>query len=227
MTVDQVREAILNGDFVARLADPGNFSRGATDRVAREQSDLEGGTQRAPASAELHLRAAEDSAADAGRPYGLQAGTTPSAGDKAFNASSGNVIFVPIVYDPPPARDPTEGFCGGWVERRVLIENYSLLADSDSEADNIALPGAVSFAAAVTSGSLSEAKFDDDLSAALGGLGAGQAVLFAPDAGDYAGGIFLVVDGNGVAGYQEGEDYVFGIAGSSLADLTGPTDFFI
>ena len=57
--------------------------------------------------------------------------------------------------------------------------------------------------------------------AALGGLGAGQAVWFAPDAGDLAGTIFLVVDGNGVAGYQAGEDYVFAIGGAPLADLTG------
>jgi len=154
----------------------------------------------------------------------LQVGTAPGAGEKAFNASSGNVIFVPLVYDPPPARDPADGFCGGWVERRVLIENYSLVADSDADAHNIDLP--MSLAAAVTSGSLSEASFDDDLSAALGGLGAGQAALFAPDSGDHAGKIFLVVDGNDVAGYQEGEDYVFGIAGLPPADLGGHTDFF-
>lgn len=106
--------------------------------------------------------------------------------------------------------------------------DYDLLADFDPAADRIDLPGAVSgFAAAVTGGSLSDASFDDDLAAALGGLGAGQAAWFAPDAGDLAGQIFLVVDGNGVAGYQEGEDYVFGIAGSPLADLTGHTDFFV
>jgi hypothetical protein len=105
---------------------------------------------------------------------------------------------------------------------------YDLLADFDPAADRIDLPGSVSgFAAAVTSGSLSDASFDDDLAAALGGLGAGKAAWFAPDAGDLAGQIFLVVDGNGVAGYQEGEDFVFGIAGSPLADLTAHTDFFV
>jgi hypothetical protein len=105
---------------------------------------------------------------------------------------------------------------------------HDLLADFDPAADRIDLPGSVSgFAAAVTSGSLSDATFNVDLTAALGGLGAGQAAWFAPDAGDLAGQIFLVVDGNGIAGYQVGEDYVFGIAGSPLPDLLGHTDFFI
>lgn len=395
MTTDQVREAILNGDFVARLADPGNFLRNsdradvlgsirasiAEDRAAREQGDVEAGTQPGPAGAELYVLTASDSAAEADRLYTLQVGTIPSAGNMAFNESSGNVVFQTIVYDPAPERDPTEGFSGGWVERRVLVENYvgqpifvvddssfgemdrlaafpvldprldtlalsgdfsggftlstnpaevgqvllarghdyvlaandaflaaggtlvvdgqalgtgnhvmfdgsaetngrfafhgsdsddyffggdgadsirglggadvlsggdgadtfvfvgagdssgadyDLLADFDPAADRIDLPGSVSgFAAAVTSGSLSDASFDDDLGAALGGLGAGQAVWFAPDAGDHAGEIFLVVDGNGVAGYQAGEDYVFGIAGSPLADLTGHQGFFV
>jgi hypothetical protein len=105
---------------------------------------------------------------------------------------------------------------------------YDLLADFDPAADRIDLPGSVSgFAAAVTGGSLSDATFNVDLTAALGGLGAHQAAWFAPDAGDLAGQIFLVVDGNGVAGYQVGEDYVFGIAGSALPDLIGHTDFFV
>ena len=66
-----------------------------------------------------------------------------------------------------------------------------------------------------------------DLAAALAGLGAGRAALYAPDAGDLAGTVFLVVDANGVAGYQEGEDYVFALAGTTLGDLSGHTDFFI
>jgi RTX calcium-binding nonapeptide repeat (4 copies) len=395
MTTDQVREAILSGDFMARLADSGDFPRGAdradilgsirasiaADRAAREQGDAEAGTQPGPASAELYVLTASDLAGSADRLYTLQVGTIPFAGNMVFNATSGNVVFQTIVYDPPPERDPTEGFSGGWVERRLLVENnaampifvvndssfgemdrlapfpvldprldtlalsgdfsggftlssnpaevgqlllarghdyvlsadetfvaagqslvvdgqalgegnhvmfdgsaetdgrfafhgsdsddyffggagadsirglggadvlsggggadtflyvgagdssgadFDLLADFDPAVDRIDLPGAVTgFAAAVTSGSLSDASFDDDLGAALGGLGAGQAVWFAPDAGDRAGQIFLVVDGNGIAGYQEGEDYVFGIAGSPLADLTGHTGFFV
>jgi|GEM_PF-782074 len=52
---------------------------------------------------------------------------------------------------------------------------------------------------AIEGGSLSIATFDDDLAAVLTGLERGQAVWFAPDAGDLAGQIFLIVDGNGEA----------------------------
>lgn len=106
--------------------------------------------------------------------------------------------------------------------------DYDTLADFDPGADRIDLPGAVAgFGAAVEGGALSTATFNDDLAAALGDLGASQAVWFAPDAGDLAGQVFLIVDGNGRSGYQEGEDYVFAVAGSPLADLTGHTDIFI
>ena len=38
--------------------------------------------------------------------------------------------------------------------------------------------------------------------------------------------IFLVVDANGVAGYQEGEDYVFALTGTPLP-TSRPHGFFI
>lgn len=403
LTIDQIREAVLNADLGARLADSSNPLRSA-DRVgvldgirasvaaapkAREQADPDAETQADLAGVPMAVIIAGVSPGPANattggddRLYTLQVGTIPSAQNMVFNPSSGNVVVAAVVYDPAPARDPTEGFCGGWVERRLTIENYTalpvfaaddsslgemdrldgfgpgldprldtlalsgdfssgftlssnpaevgqvllagghdyvlaandaflaaghtlvvdgqslgqgnhvmfdgsgetngrfafhgsdsddfffggagadsirglggadvlsggggadvfayvaagdstgadydLLADFDPAVDRIDLPGTVSgFAAAVTSGSLSDASFDDDLGAALGGLGAGQAAWFAPDAGDHGGEIFLVVDGNGVAGYQAGEDYVFGIAGSPLADLTGHPGFFV
>lgn len=65
---------------------------------------------------------------------------------------------------------------------------------------------------AVTAGALNEASFDTDLQAAIGAaqLGAGNAVLFDPSAGtlNRDGHFFLVVDANGQAGYQAGQDYV-------------------
>jgi Ca2+-binding RTX toxin-like protein len=393
VTIDRIREAILNSDSsnVLRISDRAGLLDSirasiAADRAARDQADPDAETQSDQAGPMAVLIAgvspgpANATTGGDDRLYTLQVGTNPSAGNAVFNASSGNVVFQPIVYDMPPARDPTEGFCGGWVERRLLIENYSalpvfvvddsslgemdrlagfpaldsrldtlvlsgdfssgftlssnpakvgqvllapghdyvlaadddfvaagqsltvdgqalgvghvmfdgsaetdgrfafyggdaddyffggagadsirglggadvlsggaggdtfvyagagdssgagydLLADFDPAVDRIDLPGTVTgFAAAVTSGALSDASFDDDLGAALGALGARQAVWFAPDAGDLAGQIFLVVDGNGIAGYQEGEDFVFGIAGSPLADLTGHTGFFV
>jgi len=72
----------------------------------------------------------------------------------------------------------------------------------------------------VTTGTLREANFDADLAAAIddAALPVGRAVLFDPDNGnlDQPGFVFLVVDANGVAGYQAGQDYVI-----ELHDMTG------
>jgi hypothetical protein len=77
--------------------------------------------------------------------------------------------------------------------------------------------------AAVASGTLSKNSFDGDLAAAVGAgqLGAGNAVLFTPDAGNLAGKLFLVVDLNGTAGYQAGADLVVRLDG---AKNTGSID---
>ncbi len=64
--------------------------------------------------------------------------------------------------------------------------------------------------AAVTSGALSAATFDSDLSTAIGAsqLSAHHAVLFTASSGDFAGDTFLIVDANNAAGYQAGLDFV-------------------
>ena len=106
---------------------------------------------------------------------------------------------------------------------------YDTLIDFDPDEDEIDLPGAVSgFAAAIEGGALSAVTFDDDLAAALGadGLGAGQAVLFAPDDGDLAGTLLMIVDANGEAGYQAGEDFVFALPNADPADLSN-TGIFV
>lgn len=106
--------------------------------------------------------------------------------------------------------------------------NYDILADFDPLHDHIDLVGKVpGFDATLQAGSLSDASFSQDLASALAGLGANHAALFRPDSGDLAGTVFLVVDANGVAGYQEGEDYVFALPATTLADLAGHTDFFV
>lgn len=106
--------------------------------------------------------------------------------------------------------------------------NYDVLADFDPLADRIDLPGKVTgFDATLTVGTLSEGSFSHDLASALSGLGANHAALFRPDGGDLAGTVFLVVDANGIAGYQEGEDFVFALPATTLASLAGHTDFFI
>jgi len=69
----------------------------------------------------------------------------------------------------------------------------------------------------VTSGALSTATFDANLASALSSshLGAHHAVLFTPNGGTLSGATFLVVDLNGVAGYQAGSDLVVRMNGSS------------
>jgi hypothetical protein len=106
--------------------------------------------------------------------------------------------------------------------------NYDTLADFNPGVDRIDLPGNVTgFDATVQGGSLSASSFSHDLAAALGGLGASHAALFTPNAGDLAGTLFLVVDANGVAGYQDGQDYVFALASTPAATIAGHPEIFI
>jgi Ca2+-binding RTX toxin-like protein len=67
----------------------------------------------------------------------------------------------------------------------------------------------------ITMGALSKANFDGDLAAAVnaGNLAAHHAVLFTPSSGNLAGDIFLIVDQNGIGGYQGGADLVMLLAG--------------
>ncbi|MBV9990668.1 MAG: hypothetical protein JOZ72_05180 [Alphaproteobacteria bacterium] len=71
------------------------------------------------------------------------------------------------------------------------------------------------------------ALFNQELAAAVDAahLGAQHAVLFTPDSGDLAGHVFLIVDANGVAGYQAGEDYVMDLVGASGLDVLTKADF--
>jgi Ca2+-binding RTX toxin-like protein len=69
--------------------------------------------------------------------------------------------------------------------------------------------------ATIASGSLSASNIDVDLMAAANNshLAANDAVLFTPNAGDLSGHAFLIVDMNGVAGYQAGSDLVIDVTG--------------
>ena len=71
------------------------------------------------------------------------------------------------------------------------------------------------------------ASFDQDLAAAVnaGHLAGHQAVLFTPAAGGLAGETFLVVDVNGVAGYQAGADLVIDLHHPLHIASFGPADF--
>ena len=95
--------------------------------------------------------------------------------------------------------------------------------------DKIDLPVVpTAIAAAITTGTLSTATFNANLAAAVNAaaLPAGQAVLFDPNAGnlDQAGMVYLVVDANGIAGYQANADWVFQLENVNTTFLD-PTDF--
>jgi hypothetical protein len=90
--------------------------------------------------------------------------------------------------------------------------------------DVIELPWAVAeIDDVVNNGTLSEATFDTDLEDAIGSgeLGAGNAVIFIADEGDLIENPFLIVDVNGTAGYQAGEDLVLELeSGVNLNNLS-------
>jgi Ca2+-binding RTX toxin-like protein len=96
---------------------------------------------------------------------------------------------------------------------------YDTITGFDFSSDIFNTPGAAGTITGidtkVTSGSLSTASFDGDLATALSGLGAHHAVLFKPNSGTLSGQTFLVVDLNGVAGYQTGADLVIRMNGTS------------
>ncbi|HEY1629664.1 MAG TPA: bluetail domain-containing putative surface protein, partial [Rhizomicrobium sp.] len=71
--------------------------------------------------------------------------------------------------------------------------------------------------AAITTGALSTATFNTNLAAAVNSstLAAGHAVLFTANSGTLSGHTFLVVDHNGIAGYQASSDYVIDVTGDT------------
>jgi Ca2+-binding RTX toxin-like protein len=76
---------------------------------------------------------------------------------------------------------------------------------------------------AVTTGNLSNANFDRALAHDIGAaqLSAHGAVLFTASTGAYAGDTFLIIDENGVAGYQASQDLVIELThGVNLSSLS-------
>jgi hypothetical protein len=59
-----------------------------------------------------------------------------------------------------------------------------------------------------------------------GTLDIGEAVLFKADAGDLAGKLFLIVDENGTAGYQAGQDYVIEMTNTTVP-MQPVSDFIV
>jgi Ca2+-binding RTX toxin-like protein len=88
--------------------------------------------------------------------------------------------------------------------------SYDKLIGFDDSADKIDLPTGLSVTsfAAPASGALNAASLGSDLATAFAGLTANQAGEYTATSGDLNGHIFLVIDANGVAGYQAASDFL-------------------
>jgi Ca2+-binding RTX toxin-like protein len=99
--------------------------------------------------------------------------------------------------------------------------NYDTIVGFNAAGDTInietGLGGVAAFNTEVTTGLLQTAHFDADLATAIGAnqLGAHDAVLFDPSSGNLKGQLFIIIDQNGVAGYQAGQDLVIDITGAT------------
>ena len=103
--------------------------------------------------------------------------------------------------------------------------NYDTIHGFNGAADGFHLATAVTgLDTAVASGELrGGVHFDDDLASAIevSHLAAHHAVVFTPSAGNFAGYTLLIIDQNGIAGYQSGQDIVIELAGSTnMASLS-------
>src|SRR5262249_36772863 len=106
---------------------------------------------------------------------------------------------------------------------------YDTITDFNFAQDQIGAPVAVSAIDAAQTGTLDLANFNTDLAAILTSqkLGINHAVLVTGSAsGDLHDQVFLVVDTNGVAGYQANSDLVIHLNGASSSSALTTGDFF-
>jgi hypothetical protein len=104
---------------------------------------------------------------------------------------------------------------------------HDTIVGFDFKLDKFDLDVTVTGIDANVSGALSDGSFNADLKSAIKAskLGAGHAVEFDATGGSLAGHHFLVVDANGVAGYQSGADYVIELSGAQHVAAIDTTDF--
>ena len=104
---------------------------------------------------------------------------------------------------------------------------HDIIIGFDPTVDRIDLPTGITVTAidaALNTGNVSAGSFDSDLTAALAGLGAHHAITFTASGGDLSGHIFEVIDTNGVAGYQAGQDMVIELQ-TPAGPITDTTPF--
>jgi Ca2+-binding RTX toxin-like protein len=100
---------------------------------------------------------------------------------------------------------------------------YDTVVGFSSNADRLDVTTVVTgIDAAIVAGALSTASLKGDLKAAADKtvFGGNHAVLFTPDSGDLAGATFLIIDGDGRAGFSATRDLVIALdAPGNLANL--------
>ena len=142
--------------------------------------------------------------------------------DTLLGSSTANVILGGAGNDTITGGGGADSLNGGAGSDTFV---YKVAADSTSAnrdtitgfdpiSDKIDTWGTVTgIDAALNAGTLSTATFDSNLASAMSTkLKAHHAILFTPNAGTLSGHQFLVIDMNGVAGYQAGSDLVIGLA---------------
>lgn len=105
---------------------------------------------------------------------------------------------------------------------------HDTVTDFDALHDHFDVPGKINgINHAIVAGSLSTGSFDSDMAKAVGKtqLAAHHALEFTPNAGGLKGDHFLVIDVNGVAGYQAGADLVIQIDNPLNMGHFGVADF--
>lgn len=153
--------------------------------------------------------------------------TTSDGADRLFGGGGADVLYgarnPTILFDQRPSGDTYVYDAVSQSTGPTYDRIIGFSSDVDTFDFNFAVTGV---GATVGSGALSTATFDANLAAAIGAgqLAANHAVLFQANAGDLAGKSFLIVDANGVAGYQAGADYVIQL---ELLEGTLATNNFI
>ena len=105
---------------------------------------------------------------------------------------------------------------------------YDTVVGFDVYTDKFVVPVSVTgIDKPIVEGSLASHGFNSDLMADVnaGNLAAHHAVEFTPSSGPYAGDLFLIIDQNGVAGYQGGQDLVIELTSPGNITHLGTSDF--
>jgi len=140
--------------------------------------------------------------------YGISGGV---GDDVLIGGQAGNTFIGDLGHDLMTAGAGADVFgYYGVTDSRGTSRDVITGFDADHDSFQFFSAVVTGVDAAIAAGTMREGHFEDDLVASVNAahLAAGHAVLFTASAGNLSGHTFLVVDANGVAGYQAGQDYV-------------------